>query len=479
MFALGIFMASCVDIEEPKGIEEVRGAKVEFLKAQAALQLAEAKLTEAKAATEQANAKLQEAYAKGLEIQNSANEARNAFDKARLELELQQMQVNNQLMIINVQRQTAEARIAYEQALAELKIAQTVGIPQMYMEKLYEVKEELADIMSEISAVEGEIVMENLHLNLWVAKDSVNYDYALRKSIAAKTKELQVAKDYLALMTEVKNANQAERAAHKASITTKIKDLTLERNAVDTKIANLNAEITNLNNQSSGIGFQLNSKQDYSATVAVPDAIKDVVKGDYYNYMKTDLVSVVSVGRLGNLLIFLSDLKTYANNKKAANPTVAEWDTFIASITAEYDRLNAVGTTLQNEQHDLLITIAQKNAELTTQEEYRDTIDGYIGFYTSALSNIDMIDYNFEGRVEDAQRNVNMHQSDLDGLNIDLKAWESGYSKDMGGNFENVKAEYQRQLASMESYLNRLHDRFNAVTKQKDELVKLINDYNK
>ena len=64
MFALVVFMASCVDIEDPKGIEEVRGAKVEFLKAQSALQLAEAKLTEAKAATELANAKLQEAYAK-------------------------------------------------------------------------------------------------------------------------------------------------------------------------------------------------------------------------------------------------------------------------------------------------------------------------------------------------------------------------------------------------------------------------------
>lgn len=480
MFALGVFMASCVDIEEPKGIEEVRGAKVEFLKAQAALQLAEAKLTEAKAATELANAKLQEAYAKEIEIQNSANETQNAFEKARLDLELQKLQVNNQLMIINVQRQTAEARIAYEQALAELKIAQTVGVPQMYMDKLDEVKNELSNIMSEINWVEGNIVSVNLSLNLWVARDSVNYDYNLRRSIAAKTKELQMAKDYLTLVTDLKNANQADRDNQKTAATAKIKELNIEKSATDTKIATLNAEVTNLINQNNNISFQLNDKVDYSTTVAVPSAIKDIVKSSSYGgLMKSDLSAIVYVSSLNDVLNMLTNLKTYATDQKNANPTVAEWDTFIASITTEYDRLNGIRTNLQAEQTDLLITLAQKNAELATQNNYLNIVNNYISEYTMVVDALNNSMFSFDSQIEYAQNEVNNLQADLDGLNVNLKAWEKGYTADPWGNFENVKAEYQRQLAQMESNLNRLKDRFDALTKQKDELVKLINDYNK
>ena len=481
MFALVVFMASCVEIDEPKGIEEVRGAKVEFLKAQAALQLAEAKLTEAKAATEQANAKLEEAYAKEIEIQNSANEAQNAFEKARLELELKKLQAQNQVEILNVQRQVAEAQQVYQEALAALAYAKAVDIPQMYMNNLENIKSQLFGVLSQISNVENNIIDRNLKLNLWIAKDSLTLDYNIRKKIADKTKALQLAKDVLATANQLKTANQSELDQQKTNITAKRQALVTERSTAEARINSLKVELVDLNKQNDNYSYQLNTKLDYTFTISVPQKIRKAVYAQFKASIlfTADTTKASFTSNLSTVLNWTDQLKIYAENQKTANPTVTEWDTFLAAATSLYNGFVATQKQLIGAQNDLLITINHKSAEQTSLGNSLNTLNNYIQQYDVLLASISNNLNGLDGAIRNAQNNVNAEEEGLAGANADLAAWLKGFINDGSGSYSSVKDQYQREIVAFQNELKNLKDRFDALTKQKDALVKLINNYNK
>lgn len=479
LLALVAFMASCVDIQEPQGIQDVRSAKVDFLKAQTSLQLAEAKLTEAKAATELANAKLQEAYAKAQLLQNSADSSHNAQDKARFELELKVLQAQNQVNLLNIQSQVAAAQRVYQQALADLAMVKTVGIPQMYMNRLDQIKNELLNTLNQISNVENLIIDRNLRLNLWVSRDSLNYDYTLRTRITNKTKELLLAQNVLTTVTQLKTANQTELDRQKADVTAKRQALVTEGSSIETRINNLNVELADLNKQNANYSYQLNSKRDYTFTLAIPQKIRLAVYNQYAGSLlfKSDTTTVSHTNYLGTVLNWSQNIKNYATTQKAANPTVPEWDTFLIAATAVYDGFLAAQKQLMGAQNDLLITINHKNAELNSLSSNLSMINSYISSYDNILNSINNNLNGLDIQILNAQNSVTAIQADLAGANADLAAWLKGYTNNGWGDYYSVKDQYLRDITSYQNQLKDLKDRFDALTKQKDEMVKLINDY--
>ena len=115
----------CIDTDEPAGIEELRGAKAELLRAKvaveaalaaqkqadAALTLAQAKTEEAKAAYEQARAKQQEEIAKQEALRTELQAAKNEAEKARIEAE-----------IAEAAKRKADAENAMAKAATQLEI---------------------------------------------------------------------------------------------------------------------------------------------------------------------------------------------------------------------------------------------------------------------------------------------------------------------------------------------------------------------
>ena len=117
----------CIDTDEPEGIAELRGAKSEFIKAQAAVELVEAELRKAKVAE-------QELVNTGLALQNKS---------AEIDLQLHELDIQlKQLLIEKEEAATAQAKAEAEAAIAKAEADKTKWenekalIVEQYKEKM-------------------------------------------------------------------------------------------------------------------------------------------------------------------------------------------------------------------------------------------------------------------------------------------------------------------------------------------------------
>ena len=139
MAGTGTF-TSCIDNDEPAGIENLRGAKAELIRAKitveqanAALILAQAEVEKAKAAFVNAQASIAEAIAAKKEAEAEAEAARTEEEKARVQAQIakyqQQIEADalaHQTTMVNLQNNLATAKRAYELLLAHVEIAKAV-----------------------------------------------------------------------------------------------------------------------------------------------------------------------------------------------------------------------------------------------------------------------------------------------------------------------------------------------------------------
>jgi len=117
----------CIDTDEPEGIAELRGAKSEFIKAQAAVELVEAELRKAQVAE-------QELVNAGLALQNKS---------AEIDLQLHELDIQlKQLLIEKEEAATAQAQAEAEAAIAKAEADKTKWenekalIVEQYKEKM-------------------------------------------------------------------------------------------------------------------------------------------------------------------------------------------------------------------------------------------------------------------------------------------------------------------------------------------------------
>lgn len=130
----------CIDNDEPAGIENLRGAKAELLRAKCAVEAAEAarlnavaEYQKALAAHEQANADFRKAEAEWQKLQNEWQSAQNDEEKARIEAQIafykqsmEQAALTHQAAMLRLQQGLAEANRNYELALKQIEIAEAL-----------------------------------------------------------------------------------------------------------------------------------------------------------------------------------------------------------------------------------------------------------------------------------------------------------------------------------------------------------------
>ena len=132
---------SCIDTDEPAGIEELRGAKAELLRAkvtveqaQASLLLAQAEVEKAKAAKQLADAEISEALAAiaqakadSINVSNDAQREALKMTIAENQMKLEFLQAKHQTIMNNLNSALAQSQRSYEIMLAQIEIAKAVG----------------------------------------------------------------------------------------------------------------------------------------------------------------------------------------------------------------------------------------------------------------------------------------------------------------------------------------------------------------
>ncbi|MDE5677020.1 hypothetical protein [Phocaeicola sp.] len=140
MAGSSVTFTGCIDNDEPAGIENLRGAKAELLRAKvaveeanAAAKNAEAALTLAKAETEKAQAEHAKVETELLRLKAELQAAQNEAEKAELEQRIAEAKQNmeasalrHQAEMLKLQEDLAVAKRTYEVALKQIEIAQAL-----------------------------------------------------------------------------------------------------------------------------------------------------------------------------------------------------------------------------------------------------------------------------------------------------------------------------------------------------------------
>ena len=128
---------SCIDNDEPAGIEDLRGAKAELLRAQAAFELAEVELKNAETALKMADVKAKEIANQMAQIDLEMKELDLKIKEAKAEAEIQEYLLQKQQKenaiaklaetfkaeMLTAQKGTVTAQAALDQAIAQAEIA--------------------------------------------------------------------------------------------------------------------------------------------------------------------------------------------------------------------------------------------------------------------------------------------------------------------------------------------------------------------
>ena len=114
---------SCIDTDEPAGIEELRGAKAELLRAKAAVEQAEAAIRTAQAAWVQAKADYEAQKAAQEELKTQIQQAKTEAEVAGYQQKMQENAEIFEAKMYQLQAQTEQERLAYEEALAKVEVA--------------------------------------------------------------------------------------------------------------------------------------------------------------------------------------------------------------------------------------------------------------------------------------------------------------------------------------------------------------------
>lgn len=126
--ASAAMVSSCIETDEPAGIEKLRTAKAEFIAAETAYTTAEIALVNAEAALEELNVKLKEVELakKQYEVAIAEAESQTAIEEAKMALE--DAKKEHELHMLTANEEVAKAQQSYDLALKEIEIANATAL---------------------------------------------------------------------------------------------------------------------------------------------------------------------------------------------------------------------------------------------------------------------------------------------------------------------------------------------------------------
>lgn len=281
VFGMFFMATSCLDNTEPAGIEELRNAKSELIRAQAAYEQARIALIEAEAAMQEAltqgallDNQLKELELRERELDLELQEAENEHairmmeleylltqeeNNARIEeikmeiaeLELRQMQLEldmqelelaketmvqqHELELLELQTQLAEAQATYEQTLRDIEAAKH-GLTQGEQDKIQQYIDAIDAIRIDLDAAEAQLISaQNDLVNL---KFNRGYDSLVTHQ--------QYVNNVNYWQREVDNMNADLEEVRNLDLTGGAEDLLAEVEDIEDRIAGLEAQADQL-----------------------------------------------------------------------------------------------------------------------------------------------------------------------------------------------------------------------------------------
>ena len=253
MAGSSVTFTGCIDNDEPAGIENLRGAKAELLKAKAAVETAKVAYVNAQTAQANAEARRLEAVAlqaelkaKEMELDNALTEAQNAEKIAAAEAKVAEIQAKLEQNKLNWEKEKLEC---------ETNLA--------YAQKAYEDAMKALELSKEFLSDQELAVLKTLQGKLTAAKDAI-YGYDVVNG--ENTNHILGSKEQLDLAYEryEEAATNIDNYITKPSLEA---NLTNAQASLDFYKAELDLKLEALNTLKSGEAYQawLKLKEEYTA----------------------------------------------------------------------------------------------------------------------------------------------------------------------------------------------------------------------
>jgi len=390
---------SCIDNDEPAGIEELRGAKAELIRAKvaveqanAAYRLAQAEHEKALAAQAQAKVAFEEAQARKEAALAAREEALTASEKAKYDkqiaeyqAQMEQYAADHEKWMFQKEQALAEAKFSYEMALKHIEIAKAICTDDISKTTIYALETAVQTAYDAIYAIPqggkeslqdriraAEKALYNAMLDKAAAQDSkddkgntvVNYVPQLELNLEREKAEVVAAEEKVELLKSFleKDTETTDWRAEIETLNDSVEILKVEKNAKDIESTKLLAseEYLAAFQKVHGIGEydkddEGNYKYDSDGYVQFKDG-KVLENGTMLNLKDSIALYHASVGDakyddedVERIELNLSEVKVAANAQlaDAIDKAVTFYNSDIkgdddAEITTAWDKTNVV-----------------------------------------------------------------------------------------------------------------------------------------
>lgn len=274
-------VTSCIDSDEPFGVESMRTAKAEFYKAQAAVKNAEVAYQNALAEFELQLVEEMKLKNKALDLANELQSANNDKDKAALTAAIEELQAQHAVKMQQIAADKAMADAAYENALKELALTIS-AVNGEYTAEYARLLAKVTDNRAKYNMYAAQVTDKSL---LLMQNTASKLDTAsVRLELEANVTLYQGQLDYLnkqktALQTA--SAPDVDAATKMADLDKQIRELVVTYNTAVNNYNTLNARLATENtataNERNAQGAANKDKYSaaVSASIAVPAIIQD------------------------------------------------------------------------------------------------------------------------------------------------------------------------------------------------------------
>ena len=270
----------CIDNDEPAGIEQLRGAKAEFIKAKAAFEDALTQIQLVKVEREQVALEADKVALDLQKLNLEKEQASTAWLKDSLQARQDTLAASLKEQLLAIQKKEADTNADLQASLAALEVAMVTAKDEAFGEAIKDVKEALAGITEGESHTYGALdYLKNSNARLLKAKsdlldflsdnkyleDKLNAGIDEAKAaLATQEKVLEDMKTFAATPTSEWNTKLAEISKQIAAVNA---DVVAKKEAIAKQTAEIQPVLADIEREKA----KLNTK-DKSFTIPVVDA---------------------------------------------------------------------------------------------------------------------------------------------------------------------------------------------------------------
>ena len=290
---------SCIDNEEPAGIEAMRTAKAEFYSAQAALKLAEVEYENAKTQLKLQEVEKEKYMNEALRLQNELLAAENENEKKKLALELAEAEKQHEIAMQVYETTLKEAEAAYQVALKNFDIAMA-NINSAYTAEYARILASITSNRAEYKQISADITDKELTLMQFAEEtlDTASVRGKLVRNVEKLTAELDLMKNELDLLKTINNADAEGQNKIIADLDKEIREKVEDFNADVAKYNKLStdktAATTAKNEKATALGEENKTKfeVDAEATLTVAPEIQHTFISSALSYGIVDITFI-------------------------------------------------------------------------------------------------------------------------------------------------------------------------------------------